>query len=172
MTERTIHEPARPVLALVVAVAENGVIGNGNRLPWHLSADLKHFKTVTMGKPMLMGRKTYASIGKALPGRRSLVLTRDAGFAAPGVERVATLDDALARTRDAEELAVIGGAEVYRLCLPRARRIYFTRVHASLAGDTRFPDIDWTQWRCMERSVHPADEKNAYAMTFFRLERE
>lgn len=171
MTERTLHAPAAPVLALVVAVAENGVIGNGNRLPWHLPADLKHFKAITMGKPMLMGRKTFESIGKALPGRRSFVLTRDAGFSAPGVERVADADEALALAREAAELAVIGGAQVYRLCLPRATRIYFTRVHASITGDTRFPEIDWSEWRCAERSAHPADDKNRYAMTFFVLER-
>ncbi|NJO13063.1 MAG: dihydrofolate reductase [Gammaproteobacteria bacterium] len=143
----------------------------GNRLPWHLPADLRHFKAVTLGKPLLMGRKTYESIGKALPGRRNLVLTRDAAFAAPGVERVASVADAIALVRGQPELAVIGGAEVYRLCLPLAQRMYFTRVHASCAGDTRFPDFDWSQWRCVSRSTHPADERNAHAMTFFELER-
>lgn len=171
VTQRTNHAPPAPGLALVVAAAENGVIGHGNRLPWHLPADLRRFKAITMGKPMLMGRKTFESIGKALPGRRSLVLTRDASFSAPGVERVANLEEALALVRDADELAVIGGAEVFRLCLPRAARIYFTRVHASVAGDTRFPGIDWSEWRCTERSAQPADEKNPYAMTFFVLER-
>jgi dihydrofolate reductase len=172
VTERTIHAATAPLLALVVAAAENGVIGNGNRLPWHLPADLRHFKTVTMGKPMLMGRRTFDSIGKALPGRRSLVLTRNASFSAPGAERVATLDEALALTREEPELAVIGGAEVYRLCLPRAQRMYFTRVHASLAGDTRLPEIDWREWHCVERSTHPVDDKNRYAMTFFVLQKK
>lgn len=167
VTHRTEHAP----LALVVAAAENGVIGRGNRLPWHLPADLRHFKSVTMGKPMLMGRRTFESIGKALPGRRSLVLSRNASFAAPGVERVASMEEALALTTDAAELAVIGGADVFRLCLPRAARIYFTRVHTSIAGDTRFPGLDWSEWRCTERSVHAADESNPYAMTFFVLER-
>lgn len=155
----------------MVAAAENGVIGRGNRLPWHLPADLKHFKAVTLGKPMLMGRKTFESIGQALPGRRSLVLTHDAQYSARGAERVANLEEAFTLTRDAEELAVIGGAEVFRLCLPHAERIYFTRVHASVAGDTRFPEIDWNEWRCADRSAHPVDEKNPYAMTFFVLER-
>lgn len=178
MTERTLHAPAspriagpRPAIALVVAAAENGVIGRANRLPWHLPADLQHFKAVTMGKPMLMGRRTFESIGKALPGRRSLVLSRDAQFAAPGAERVANVDEAIARAEAADELAVIGGSEVFRLCLPRAQRIYFTRVHAAIAGDTRFPDFDWHEWRCVERSTRPADDKNEYALTFFVLER-
>lgn len=160
-----------PAIALVVAVAENGVIGRANRLPWHLPADLQHFKAVTMGKPMLMGRRTFESIGKALPGRRSLVLTRDENFSAPGVERVGSIDDALERAHGAPELAVIGGSDVFRACLPLARRIYFTRVHAVIAGDTRFPDFDWHEWRCAERSARPADERNAYALTFFVLER-
>jgi dihydrofolate reductase len=158
-------------MALVVAMAENGVIGHSNQLPWHLPADLKHFKNLTMGKPMLMGRKTFDSIGKALPGRRSLVMTRGAPLEAAGVETVPTVEAALAATRDADELMVIGGAEIFRLCLPRAERIYLTRVHAPIAGDTRFPNTDWSEWRCLERTTHPVDEKNKYSMTFFTLER-
>jgi dihydrofolate reductase len=158
-------------MALIVAMAENGVIGNSNQLPWHLPADLKHFKALTMGKPMLMGRKTFDSIGKALPGRRNLVMTRGQPIEAPGVETVPSVDAALAATRDADELLVIGGAELFRLCLPDAQRIYLTRVHAPIVGDIRFPDVDWNEWRCLERATHPADEKNAYSMTFFTLER-
>jgi dihydrofolate reductase len=159
-------------MALVVAMAENGVIGNSNQLPWHLPADLKHFKALTMGKPMLMGRKTFDSIGRALPGRRNLVMTRGKSIEAPGVETVPTVDAALAATRDADELMVIGGAEIFRLCLPRARRIYLTRVHAPIAGDTRFPNVDWSEWHCLERTAHAADDKNAYSMTFFVLEHD
>src|SRR4030095_13260387 len=169
--ERTSHPHAVPVLSLVVAMAENGVIGNSNRLPWHLPADLKHFKSVTMGKPMLMGRKTFESIGKALPGRRNLVMTRGRPIDAAGVETVTSLEEALAATQDAAELMVIGGAEIFRICLPRAQRIYLTRVHAPIAGDTRFPAVDWNEWHRVERSVQPADEKNAYALTFLTLER-
>jgi len=161
-----------PVVALVVAMAENGVIGNANRLPWHLPADLRHFKSVTMGKPMLMGRKTFQSIGKALPGRRSLVLTRDRSFSAEGIELVHTVDEALRVAGDADELMVIGGADVYRSVLPLAGRIYLTRVHAAVAGDTRFPAIDWNSWRCVSRSKHTADERNAYDMSFLLLEPE
>lgn len=159
------------MIALVVAMAENGVIGNANRLPWHLPADLKHFKAVTMGKPILMGRKTYESIGRPLPGRRNLVLTRNADFSAPGVETVRTLDEAIERTAAAAELMIIGGAELYRLALPRAQRIHLTRVHAPIAGDTRFPPCDWSEWREAGRGQHAADEQNVYAMTFLTLER-
>lgn len=174
MTERTKPEPtstAAPLVTLVVAASENGVIGNRNQLPWRLPADLKHFKSVTMGKPMLMGRKTFESIGKALPGRRSLVLTRDQNFRVDGAERVGSIEEALERVRGEPELVVIGGEEVFRACLPHAQRMHFTRVHASLVGDTRFPPFDWNEWHCVERTTHPADEKNAYAMTFFLLER-
>lgn len=169
--ERTIHPPATPVVTLVAAIAENGVIGSGNRVPWHLPADLKRFKALTMGKPMLMGRRTFESIGKPLPGRRNLVLTRTSGFPAPGIEIVRGIEEALAICADAPELMVIGGAEVYRLCLPHARRMHLTRVHAPVVGDTRFPNCDWNEWRRVERSTHPADDKNAYAMTFLTLER-
>jgi len=179
VTERTIRRSSRPsnagprpAIALVVAAAENGVIGRSNQLPWHLPADLQHFKAVTMGKPMLMGRRTFESIGKALPGRRSLVLTRDASFSAPGVERVASVDEAIERAAAAPEVAVIGGGEVFRLTLPLADRVYFTRVHASVAGDARFPELDPREWHCVERIARPADDKNLYAMTFFLLERK
>lgn len=170
MTDRT--KPG-PVVSLVVAMAENGVIGNANRLPWHLPADLKHFKNVTMGKPMLMGRKTFQSIGKALPGRRSLVLTRQAdtgSFTANGIEVVHSVDEALRAAADAGELMVIGGADVYRSVLPLAGRIYLTRVHAAIAGDTRFPAMDWNGWRCLSRTTHAADERNAHDLSFLLLE--
>lgn len=159
------------MLALVVAAAENGLIGRDNQLPWHLPADLKHFKTITLGKPVIMGRKTFASIGKPLPGRRNLVLTRDARFAADGVETVRSLEEALERTADAPEVMVIGGAEIFRLALPLAQRIYLTRVHATLEGETFFPALDESEWREIERREHPADEKNAHAMSFLTLER-
>lgn len=168
MTDRTDHP--RVVLSLVAAIAENDVIGHGNRLPWQLPADLRHFRTITWGKPILMGRRTFSSIGKALPGRRNLVLTRDPGFGAPGIEVVHSLDAALAAARDADELMVIGGAEIYRLCLPHAGRVYLTRVHAAVPGDTRFPEWDWSKWHCASRTRHPADESNAHDMTFLVLE--
>jgi dihydrofolate reductase len=159
------------MLTLVAAVAENGVIGAGNRLPWRLPADLRHFKAVTMGHSMLMGRRTWQSIGRALPGRRNLVLTRDAGFAAPGVERVESLEAAVAAVGEATELMIIGGAQLYALALPRAGRIHLTRVHAAVSGNTRFPPCDWSEWREVGRQALPADADNAFAMTFLTLER-
>lgn len=166
--------PEGPLIALIVAVAENGVIGRAGQLPWHLPDDLKRFKALTMGKPMLMGRRTFASIGRPLPGRTSLVLTRSADWLPPpGALAVHTLEEALAEARrlDAGELAVIGGAEVFRLALPLARRIDLTRVHAELSGDVYFPPLDPREWRETERIEHPADARHAHAMTFSVLER-
>ncbi|MGH8271353.1 MAG: type 3 dihydrofolate reductase [Gammaproteobacteria bacterium] len=159
-------------VALVAAVAENGVIGRGGVMPWHLPADLAHFKRITMGKPIVMGRRTFEAIGRALPGRRNIVVTRAAEFSAPGVERAASPEEALALAGDAAEVMVIGGAELYRAALPLARRIYLTRVHAEVAGDTFFPELDDREWRELAREKRAADEKNACALTFLTLERK
>jgi dihydrofolate reductase len=159
------------LFTLVVAMARNGVIGRDNAMPWHLPEDLKRFKALTMGKPMLMGRKTFEAIGKPLPGRTSLVLTRDLGWRAQGVTVVRSLDDAFEKSADAPELCVVGGAEIYKLTLPVAQRIHLTRVHADIEGDTVFPDFDLSQWREVERKEYPADDKNALATTFLTLER-
>jgi dihydrofolate reductase len=158
-------------LSLVVAASENDVIGRDNALPWHLPADLKHFKAITMGKPIVMGRKTYESIGRPLPGRLNIVISRNRALQIPGVDVVGSFDEALARAGDAPEVAVIGGAELFRSALPLARRIYFTRVHANVEGETKFPALDLRQWREVDRSHHPADERHAYAMTFSTFER-
>jgi dihydrofolate reductase len=160
-----------PALSLVVAASENDVIGRDNALPWHLPADLKHFKAITMGKPIVMGRRTYDSIGRPLPGRLNIVISRNRALRIAGVEVVGSLDEALARAGDAPEVAVIGGAELFRSALPLARRIYFTRVHGKVAGETKFPALDLRQWREVDRSHHPADERHAYAMTFSTFER-
>jgi len=162
---------ARPSLSLVVAAARNGVIGRDNAMPWHLPDDLKHFKAVTMGKPMLMGRKTFTSIGKALPGRKSIVLTRDPAWRAEGVIAVHSLDEALREAGDAPEIAVVGGEEIFRLTLPLAQRVYLTRIHADIEGDTVFPELDPAQWQEVERTEHPPDARHAYAMTFVTLDR-
>jgi dihydrofolate reductase len=158
-------------IALVVAVADNGVIGRDGRLPWHLPDDLKHFKGVTLGKPVLMGRRTFASIGKPLPGRRNLVLTHAAPPFAEGVEAVSSIDAARALIADAPELCVIGGATVFAQLLAQAARIYLTRVHAEVAGDVHFPPWDAAHWRELDRREHPADARHAYAMSFVTLER-
>jgi dihydrofolate reductase len=163
--------PGRPLVSLVVAMTRDGVIGRDNAMPWHLPDDLKHFKALTMGKPMLMGRKTFAAIGKALPGRTTLVLTRDRVWQAPGVTVVHSLDEAFQAVSSVPELCVVGGAEIYKLTLPIAQRIYLTRIQASIPGDTVFPALDMSQWRETGSIEHPADERHACAMTFSTLDR-
>lgn len=160
-----------PRLEFVVAVARNGVIGRGNELPWRLPADLQHFKRTTMGRPILMGRRTWESIGRPLPGRANLVLTRDAGYSAEGATVVHSLDEARRAARDADALMVIGGADLYRALLPHAVVIHLTEVHADIDGDVRFPDWDRRDWRETWREDHPADEKHAHPFSFVRLER-
>ena len=162
---------APPLLSLIVARARNGVIGRDNALPWRLPQDLKRFRALTLGKPILMGRRTFESIGRALPGRTNLVLTRDRHWHAPGVIAVHSVEEALARTGESPELVVIGGAEIFRLLLPHARRIYLTDVHADIPGDTFFPELDRKQWADVERHQHPADEQHAHPLTFVTLER-
>jgi dihydrofolate reductase len=157
-------------VSAVVAVSDNDVIGRDNALPWHLPADLAHFKRRTMGKPILMGRKTYESIGRPLPGRRNIVMSRGA-FAAPGVDTVRTLEEARALVAGEPELAVIGGEQVFRLALPDTDVIYLTRVHVTVDGEVRMPPLDPSQWREVEREDRAADEKNSHAMSFITLER-
>jgi dihydrofolate reductase len=160
-------------ISLVAAVADNGVIGADGGMPWHLPADLAHFKRLTMGKPVLMGRLTWESIGKPLPGRRNLVLTRDPHWRAEGAERVSSMSSAIAAAgqHDARELMVIGGAEVYRQALPHAHRIYLTRVHAEPWGDTLFPELDPDEWREIARREQMSDERNPWDLSFVVLER-
>jgi dihydrofolate reductase len=158
-------------LELVVAAAENDVIGRANQLPWHLPADLRHFKLLTMGRPIFMGRKTYQSIGKALPGRENFVLSRSAQFAPPDCRVVTTLSDARAAAGPHLPLMVIGGAEIYRLCLPFAQRIHLTLVHAKIEGDTHFADWRGAQWSESGRLRNEADAKNAFAYSFITLDR-
>ena len=162
---------AAPLISLIVAMAQNGVIGRDNALPWRLPEDLKRFRAFTLGKPILMGRKTFESIGRALPGRTNLVLTRDRRFFSAGVIVVHSVEEALAQAGASEELVAIGGAEIYRLVLPFARRIYLTHVHADVPGNIYFPDFDPTQWADVECSSHPADDEHAYPVTFVTLER-
>jgi len=152
-------------ISLVAAIARNGVIGRDNGLAWHLSSDLKRFKALTMGKPMLMGRRTWASIGRPLPGRRTLVLTRDPGFRAEGAETVHDWDAALAAAA-APELMVVGGAEIYALALSHADRLHLTEVEAEPEGDVRFPAFDRTAFRETFREAHPAGPRDAHAFAF------
>jgi dihydrofolate reductase len=158
-------------LSAVVAVSDNNVIGRDNALPWHLPADLQHFKRLTLGKPMLMGRRTFESIGRPLPGRRSLVLTRSADFAPPGIEVCHTLDQALAAVAGQPDLMVIGGAALFALTLPAISRIYLTRVHATVEGGVLLPPLDPAGWRETEREERAADAANPIALSFITLER-
>ena len=159
------------LLSLMVAMDERGIIGRDNGLPWHLSADLRRVKAVTMGKPIIMGRKTYESIGKPLPGRENIIITRNSGYTSAGCAVFTDIDAALEHCRGHEEAIIMGGAELYRQTMARASRIYLTEVHASVAGDTFFPEFDRGEWRELTREDFPADEKNEYAYSFVVLER-
>ncbi|EKF20838.1 dihydrofolate reductase [Nitratireductor pacificus] len=161
-------------VALVVAIAENGVIGREGGLPWRLSTDLKRFKAVTMGKPVIMGRKTWESIGRPLPGRRNVVITRNAGFVAEGAECAPSLDAALTLTgarQPGVEVCVVGGGEIYREALPLADILHVTHVHAALDGDAFFPPIDPERWAEVSREAVPAGEKDVYATSYVVYQR-
>jgi dihydrofolate reductase len=158
-------------VSLIVAISENGVIGRQGTLPWRLPADLRRFKRLTMGHHLLMGRKTFESIGRALPGRVSIVLTRRAGYQPDGALVAGDLDSALRMAAADDEVFVIGGEQVYRAGVQRADRIYLTRVHAAVPGDVCFPAWDCSQWHVLEESTHAADEQHEYAYTFQVLER-
>jgi dihydrofolate reductase len=157
---------------LIVAMSSNRVIGRDGQLPWRLSADLRRFKRITMGHAIIMGRKTYESIGRPLPGRRSIVVTRQADFAAPGIETAGDPGAALRMAADDSEAFFIGGAEIYRHALELVARIYLTQVHADLPGDTYFPAIDFQRWRRLEQTRFPADEKNEFEHSFLVYERK
>ncbi|WP_310393356.1 dihydrofolate reductase [Hymenobacter sp.] len=161
------------MVSFVVAVAENGVIGYKGELPWgSLPADLQHFKRLTLGHPVVMGRRTYDSLGRALPKRPNIVVTRQAGWAAPGCETTGSVLAALARAHELDEhVCVIGGGEIYREALPAADVIYLTEVHASFEGDAFFPDLSPTDWREETRERHEPDERHAYAFSFVTLRR-
>lgn len=158
-------------LSLIAAVADNRIIGRGNALPWRLPADLAHFKAMTMGKPMIMGRRTWESLPGLLPGRRHIVVTRDRDYRAEGAEIVHSLDAALACAGADVEMMLVGGAQLYAQALPLARRMYLTWVHTQVEGDVRFPDYDTGAWREIARETHPADERNPYPYTFVTLQR-
>jgi dihydrofolate reductase len=160
------------MISFVVAVARNGVIGREGGLPWHISSDLKRFKEITMGKPVIMGRKTWDSLPrKPLPGRRNIVITRQPDFPAEGAEVVATPEEALSLCAGAPEVAVIGGGEVYRLFWPMVDRLYLTEVDLEVEGDTHFPALDPAEWREVAREVHPRSERDSAAFTLRVLDR-
>ena len=164
-------------ISIVVAVAENGVIGLEGDMPWHLSTDLKRFKDLTLGKPMIMGRKTFMAIGQALPGRTSIVITRDKSWQAEGGVPVHSLQTAfelaeqIAQSDGVDELCIVGGGEIYRQSLDRIDRLYYTHIHADFEGDTTFPEVDWSKWREVERTDFEADERHAVSFSTVIYER-
>lgn len=158
-------------ISLIAALDNNGVIGDGGDIPWRLPADLKYFKRVTMGKPLIMGRKTYESIGQPLPGRKNIVLTRQRDYDATGCTIVHSVEEALAAAGNAEEVMVAGGGSVYRQFLPRADRLYLTFVDTEADGDTTFPPFDPAKWRLVFEEAHPADEDNPFAYRFTIFEK-
>lgn len=160
-----------PNLSIIAAMSENGVIGRDNRLPWRMPADLAHFKRLTMGKPILMGRRTWESLPGLLPHRTHVIVTRNADYRVAGAHVVHSIEEALERFGDVDELMVVGGENLYRQTLPLAARMYLTLVHAHIEGDAHFPAFDVDDWRETLRESHGPDERHAHAYSFVTLER-
>ena len=159
-------------ISIIAAMTDDGVIGIENRLPWNLPADMKWFRQQTLGKPVLMGRKTYDSIGKPLPGRRNIIISRDSTLALEGCEVVNTIETALERCSTVDEVMIIGGASFYQQTLPQADQLYLTLVHANIKGDAYFPPLNPTEWHEIARIDHPADAQNCFSYSFTVLERK
>jgi dihydrofolate reductase len=164
-------DESKPLISIIVAMAENHVIGRNNELPWRLPADLQHFKALTVGKPIIMGRKTWESLPGLLPERRHIVLTHHRDYVAENCLVVHSMEDAVVAAGDVPEVMIIGGSKLYQQFLPLAQRMYLTLVHAEVEGDALFPRYDETNWQEMARESHPADEKNHYPYTFLTLRR-
>jgi dihydrofolate reductase len=158
-------------LSIIVAAAENGVIGHNNNLIWHLSSDLKHFKNITTGHTVIMGRKTFESMGKALPNRRNIVITANKAYTAPGCEIVPDIESALQLAAQEEEAFIIGGGTIYRAIWEKADKLYLTRVHTAPTGDISIPEVKASEWQEISREAHSADEKNEYDYTFLEYRR-
>ncbi len=158
-------------ISAIVAMSENRVIGKNNQLPWYLPADLKHFKKVTMGKPILMGRKTYESIGRPLPGRSNIVITRDTHYVAPGCVIVHSIEQALEVARGSDEVFLIGGALLFQEMLPMTHRLYMTLIHQSIEGDVFFPEINAKEWEEKEHTHCEQDTENKYSYSFLIFDR-
>jgi dihydrofolate reductase len=162
---------------MIVAMADNNVIGKNNDMPWHLPADLAYFKKITLGKPIIMGRKTFESIGRPLPGRRNIIISRDKSYQAMGIDVVNSVEQALALVNGSDEnnavdeIMVIGGGAIYRHCLAQADRLYVTHIKANIEGDTQFPDYDDGTWLKVNSEVRLSDDKNLYPLDFCIYER-
>ncbi|PKG85308.1 type 3 dihydrofolate reductase [Colwellia sp. 75C3] len=166
------------ILSMIVATADNNVIGKDNDMPWHLPADLAYFKKVTLGKPIIMGRKTFESIGRPLPSRRNIVISRDENYAAAGIDTVTSVEQALALVNGSngdvavDEIMVIGGGAIYAHCLPTADRLYVTHINADIDGDTQFPNYDDGSWEKVSSELRGADEKNVHQLDFCVYDRK
>lgn len=160
------------MISLIWAMGENRVIGINNKMPWHLPAELAYFKRTTLGKPVIMGRKTFESIGKPLPGRENWIITRDLQYHAEGCDIFHSVQEVLQQLPKEKEAMVIGGAEIYNLFLPHADRLYMTEIHSHFEGDTYFPDFNLEDWKLVKRSVGVKDEKNPYDHEFLVYDRK
>lgn len=161
------------ILSMIVAHANKYIIGKDNDMPWHLPADLAYFKKTTLGKPIIMGRKTYESIGRPLPGRQNIVISRDVNYQAVGVDCATSVEQALILAGDVEEVMVIGGGAIYRHCLPFAHRLYITHIKANIEGDTEFPEYDTdNDWQLTQSTQFSADEKNNFDLDFCIYQRK
>ncbi|MCQ8886517.1 type 3 dihydrofolate reductase [Pseudoalteromonas agarivorans] len=158
------------IISMIAAMANNRVIGLDNKMPWHLPADLQHFKKVTTGKPVVMGRKTFESIGRPLPGRRNIIITRNSQYSAQGIETVTTPEAALELVKAEEEVMIIGGGNIYQQFLPSADRLYLTFIDLEVEGDTQFPDYKAVAtWENVDEQANKPDEKNQYSYKFVTL---
>ena len=158
-------------ISVIAAMSQNRVIGRDGALPWHLPTDLARFKSITTGHTVIMGRKTFESVGKPLPNRRTIVITRNNDYQCAGVFIAHSLDEALDHAAREDEIFILGGEAVYRIALPRADRLYLTIVHATIEGDTYFPRFDFDDWKLVEDERHEVDDRHAYAFSFRRYER-
>jgi len=154
------------ILSLIAAVSKNNTIGNDNKLIWHLPADLAHFKKITSGHSIIMGRKTYESIGRPLPNRRNIIVTRQQFFSAEGCEIMGSLQEAVDACLNEEEVFIIGGGDIYAQVLHAADKIYLTRIYKDFEGDAKFPELNFSEWKLMKYTRHHADEKNSYEYSF------
>mgnify|MGYP003385870985 CR=1 FL=1 len=159
------------MISMIVAMADNRAIGKDNELLWHLPKDFQHFKSVTMGKPIIMGRKTFESIGKPLPGRKNIVITRNNDFAAEGVVVVHSIDAALQESKEFDDVMIIGGASFYQQMLPKVSTLYVTVVHGQFEADAFFPELKSKDWEIIENIKHEVDEKHAYPFSFITYRR-
>ena len=158
-------------VSIIVAMDRNRVIGKNDNLPWHISSDLQNFKKITMGNPIVMGRKTHESIGRPLPGRENIILTRDRNYQVEGCIVLQSLDDVFEHCKDTDEIMITGGSEIYQQSLEYASRLYLTEVHTEVEGDTFFPEFDRSEWKEISRENFKADEKNEFDYSFVILER-